>query len=370
MFDRITSLRRYRGYIKHAIAFTCSVTWGGTHISTVFTTTCADAYNCDRQFTVTANESVTHAISCTNTAGLVDAPSLQLNASSDMFQGAAATACNVFSLRRLYTNYEGPLIRIRRSTDNATMNFTTVSNDNVNLDCGAIAAWCSDPCLTYVDTWFDQSPFKYHAGNVTSDFHGGGNHNVSIADQPQLVLSDVSVRGTGKRTPSFHARIHFDGSRRMDAKSPIDKLTGQTLLAVMSANGTGPAVNNSDRLLSWSFVQSVVFPMKGGYLTSDSSTPLPLSISHTPGWHRYAGRWRGGAVNGKTTHKDGVLTSTSDSIDATELHFSYRDTANIGWFRWGGPVFTGDVREIIVFNGALSDGDLGRFDQSESDWLA
>ena len=128
-------------------------------------------------------------------------------------------------------------------------------------------------------------------------------------------------------------------------------------------------MNNSDRLLSWAFVQNVVFPSSGGYVTSDSKTPLPLNISHTPGWHRYGGRWRGSALDGKTTYKDGALTATSDSTNDKTLAFKYRHTVNIGWFRWWSPVFVGDVREVIVFSGALSDGDLGRFDRSESGWL-
>ena len=42
---------------------------------------------------------------------------------------------------------------------------------------------------------------------------------------------------------------------------------------------------------------------------------------------------------------------------------------NLGWFRWWGPIFVGDVREVIIFSGALSDGDLKRFDDSEKKWL-
>jgi hypothetical protein len=42
----------------------------------------------------------------------------------------------------------------------------------------------------------------------------------------------------------------------------------------------------------------------------------------------------------------------------------------MGWFRWWGPIFVGDVREVIVFSGALSDGDLARFDESEKGWLS
>jgi hypothetical protein len=151
------------------------------------------------------------------------------------------------------------------------------------LDTAPIAAWCKAPaCETFVDTWFDQGPNSWNAGKVVGEFHGGccsapnvctpcpchgcSNPNVSTADQPQLVL--LGSGGTGGKAPRAH--IHFNGKRRMDAKSPIDGNTGQTLLAVMqtdSSSSTGPAAgpdgnagDSSDRLLSWAFVQNLVFP--------------------------------------------------------------------------------------------------------------
>eukprot|EP00040_Diaphanoeca_grandis_P022799 m.123178 g.123178 ORF g.123178 m.123178 type:complete len:744 (+) comp28970_c2_seq1:134-2365(+) len=361
----------YRGYITKAIKFVCNAkSVDGSHSMNVFSTTCAVGWNCDAEFNVTVPTSQSYTIACTNDGSLQDAPTLQYNSSTDLFLGAAANAANIFSLRHLYTGYDGPALTLRRATDNMTMNFTFGADGE--LDTLAISKWCADPCLTFVDTWFDQSPNKFHAGKVVSDFHGGGNHNVSVDDQPQLVLvqtgsNDITNIGGGD---GLRAHIHFNGQRRMDAKSPIDGLTGQTLLTVMSTNGTGNQVNNSDRLLSWAFVQNLVFPDGGGYITPDSQDSLPLNISHTPGYHRYAGRWQANLFQGKSTYKDGEQTAIGATIDAAEIHFSYRDVVNIGWFRWWSPVFVGDVRELITFSGALSDGDLKRFDQSESAWLA
>ena len=88
------------------------------------------------------------------------------------------------------------------------------------------------------------------------------------------------------------------------------------------------------------------------------------------GYHRYGGRWIGGVQGGKSTYKDGVLTATGNTTTATAIKFQYRDVVNLGWFRWWGPTFVGDVREVIVFSGALSDGDMQRFDDSEKAWLA
>ena len=108
----------------------------------------------------------------------------------------------------------------------------------------------------------------------------------------------------------------------------------------------------------------------GGYVTPDSKVALPMNISLSTGYHRYGGRWIGGAADGKATYKDGALVAQGNTTDAAAIGFKYRDVVNIGWFRWWSPVFVGDVREVIVFSGALSDGDLKRFDNSEKAWLA
>jgi hypothetical protein len=158
---------------------------------------------------------------------------------------------------RLIAPARSSQVLLRRSIDNRTANFTFGADGD--LDTGAIEKWCAGTCETFVDTWYDQSPNKWHATNITSkDFHGDPNHNQSIADQPQLIIVPIGASFQGKMLAKATAHIHFDGHRRMDAKSPIAGNTGQTLLTIMSTTGT--AVNNSDRLLSWAFVQNVVFP--------------------------------------------------------------------------------------------------------------
>lgn len=270
----------YRGFIKKPITFRCfaRVEDGDSPVE-LQTYTCPVGWNnCETNFTVTAAKSQNHTVYCLNDGGLSDATGLPYTSSSDMFLGAAAPAANVFSLRKIYSTYNGPALTLRRSTDNATLNATFRSNDG-ELDTAEIASWCPTPCLAFVVVWFDQSPNGWHAGmlNPKADFHGDGNRNVSVADQPQLMLSTASD-GT------HAAHIHFDGTRRMDAKSPIDGNTGQTLLAVFQTDPrSGNAGNSSDRLLSWAMVQNLVFPQAGGYVTPDSKLSLNMNISSNPG---------------------------------------------------------------------------------------
>ena len=277
----------YRGHIARPITFTCTADSTDGKMP-VLTHTCPIGWNnCMATFTVNSKNNGAFTVQCSNDAGLQDAPALPYSSSNDLFAGAAAPAANIFSLRKIFASYAGPALMLRRSTDNAMMNATYGSDGELNA--APIAAWCKAPaCETFVDTWFDQGPNSHNAGKVVSDFHGGcctapnvctpcpchgcSNPNVSIADQPQLVL------GTGKA----RAHIHFNGKRRMDATSPIDGNTGQTLLAVMQTDNStaaGPDGNmgdSSDRLLSWAFVQNLVFP-SGERSANHVTKHVPLS---------------------------------------------------------------------------------------------
>ncbi len=58
-----------------------------------------------------------------------------------------------YSMRRLYNDYVNPIIKLRRASDNATMDFYATDTDLV--DVAAITAWAGGSNL-YVDTWYDQ----------------------------------------------------------------------------------------------------------------------------------------------------------------------------------------------------------------------
>jgi hypothetical protein len=102
----------YRGYITKEIDFTCYVkpATGGGGAVLAFSKTCAVGYNCDAQFTVTTPANANYTVYCQNSGGLINAIPLPFMSSNDLFIGAAAAAANVFSLRHLYTSYDGPLV--------------------------------------------------------------------------------------------------------------------------------------------------------------------------------------------------------------------------------------------------------------------
>lgn len=87
------------------------------------------------------------------------------NSTSSSTLGNAITSLpnknRIFAIQQVNaTNYSGSVIKLRRSTDNATADFTTDSATNLNLvtTSGGIAlsTWLGGG-TAYVDTWYDQS---------------------------------------------------------------------------------------------------------------------------------------------------------------------------------------------------------------------
>ena len=92
----------------------------------------------------------------------------------DDYGGAAAA----YSLRRLSSTYTGPLIRVRRASDNAEQDISADIEGNLNT--GALAAFCSGT-NGFVKTWYCQS--------------GNGNDatQTTTADQPKIYDSSTGV---------------------------------------------------------------------------------------------------------------------------------------------------------------------------------
>ncbi len=101
----------------------------------------------------------------------------------DLVPGAAAA----YSLRSLSRSYAGPVVTVRRSSDDAEDSFTAAEVSD-----GTLAAFCGAGD-GFVHQWWDQS--------------GNANHAVAPADanEPQIVDSGVVILEEG--TPT----IQFDG---------------------------------------------------------------------------------------------------------------------------------------------------------------
>jgi len=137
-----------------------------------------------------------------------------------------------FSMRVLESDYEGPIIRLRRSSDNAEMDFGWADNDIVDIE--AINTWRAGSNV-FVVTWYDQSGLGRNAIQNIANF------------QPQFI-SDVT-------RPYF---VGDGANDRLDVNTSIQTLTnagvnGTVFTAVFTTSnnqfsfGTRRPGVNSDR---------------------------------------------------------------------------------------------------------------------------
>jgi hypothetical protein len=105
----------------------------------------------------------------------------------DTYSGSAAA----YSLRALSSSYTGPLVEVRRASDNATQDIYAKYDGSLNVD--ALESFCSGT-NGFVTKWYDQSGNGRDATQTTA------------SDQPQIVSSGSVITENGKPA------VQFDGS--------------------------------------------------------------------------------------------------------------------------------------------------------------
>lgn len=131
-----------------------------------------------------------------------------------------------FSMRQLRTEYLGPLIRLRRASDNSELDFCKGFNDIVDID--SINSWRNGSNV-FVTVWYDQSDSNRNAVQTNQAF------------QPRFIPDS--------------ARPYFLGDGINDR---LDVLTDIKLLTNNGANGTVFSVlySTNRNQISWGSVAS------------------------------------------------------------------------------------------------------------------
>jgi hypothetical protein len=109
----------------------------------------------------------------------------------DIYNGAAVAYS---AARRLSSTYSGPLIRVRRSSDNAEANIGF--DGSGNLDEAALTSFVGAN-NGFVTTWYDQS------GN------GKNMENSTASNQPRIVTSGTVLKDNSKPALSFNGTSQY-----------------------------------------------------------------------------------------------------------------------------------------------------------------
>jgi hypothetical protein len=173
----------------------------------------------------------------------------------DAVPGAAAA----YSLRQLSNSYTGPVVTVRRSSDNAEEDFKASE-----IDDGTLTAFCGAGD-GFVKTWFDQS------GNTGRDASQG-----TAANQPKIVSSGSLVTEGGK------AAIELDGvddyfSSNITGFQSIQNLT----VAIVFSSSLAAAADSQTATL-WGFgdaaTRALLVGPSTGFLSGEY---LTLSLRDT-----------------------------------------------------------------------------------------
>jgi hypothetical protein len=140
-----------------------------------------------------------------------------LDQSSFSYVGAAAA----YSLRLVYSYYDGPAIRVRRASDNAEQD---IGFSNGVLDTSALSTFCSGT-NGFVKTWYDQSLNSNDATQTTT------------ADQPKIYDSV-----TGVLLKNANPDIYFNGTAHLSNSMSIVNQP-ITILCVTSIEAYSAGVN-------------------------------------------------------------------------------------------------------------------------------
>jgi hypothetical protein len=227
----------------------------------------------------------------------------------DAYSGAAAA----YSLRGLSLAYGGPVIRVRRGSDNTEQDFTAIQVTN-----GTLAAFCGAGD-GFVRTWYDQSGSARNATQATT------------TKQPLLVSSGVVTLQGAKPA------LTFDDS--VTKSLEIAGLTGQNRLDAFAVKNSTSAMHitftatDSAGSFSWVAVQG------------NSSTEIRQWVP---------------AVGSPSLHVNGSLISPTTRGDVyTALNgYKIETTLNGGTLAWpafricgysAALAFGGTMQEVIIY---------------------
>ena len=176
----------------------------------------------------------------------------------DSYSGAAAA----YSLRQLSWAYGGPVVRVRRDSDNAEQDFTATEVSD-----GSLAAWVGAGNNGLVRTWYDQS--------------GNGNNAVQTisANQPTIVSSGSVVLEAGKPT------LQFDGNNdKLQADSVSLAQPFQFFLVAKEttdATGTNSFIDATGQRATFGLSASFGTAIYAGSSLSDGSYPSNIRTLYT-----------------------------------------------------------------------------------------
>ncbi|MBV4366309.1 arabinofuranosidase catalytic domain-containing protein [Erwinia phyllosphaerae] len=248
------------------------------------------------------------------------------------------------SLRRLFSSYNGPLINVRRSSDETTADIGFTS-DGV-LDAAALLDFAGEGDA-FITIWYDQSGNGVHATRSVA------------SGQPRIVKSGVLARAGGLPAVYFYDKRAFSlappvsGKTRLEAAVVVRPTASSAKCAVLHINMTsslaqfaiGANYNSSGRmtLIARTSTEDTVSLTSSDSFSTSQLTQLYAVADYAVGNVELSQNGRSVAAGQLTVAAN--ISSPSSSI--------------IGLSTWlSSPItYSGYMSEVIVFSTESGDGD-------------
>jgi len=264
------------------------------------------------------------------------------------------------STRKLRAAYSGNCFTLRRSSDNAEADFGFLANGD--LDTAAITAWLAG-ANAFVKVWFDQSGNAYNFSQATS------------ANQPQLILSNIN----SKPGPRFNGT-----SQHLKTATLVSSALAGTAFAVVRM--TSALKDNESVLSSYDEASATRFVN----LKALTATVAPV-IQYAQNNNGTVDDLRGDTSLSAATpyvmtwQSSGTLISMR--VNATGQTIAVQTGGNNGdWYgdtsardnfivgarqssAGVGLYMKGDIPEVLLWDTALSAGNVTTIEESEADYF-
>jgi hypothetical protein len=256
-----------------------------------------------------------------------------------------------YSTRRLRSAYAGPLLQVRRSTDNATQDIgTTVAG---GLDVTALTNFCG-AASCFVTTWYDQSGNARHASQATASL------------QPRLV--NAGTLETENSLPS----LYFSGAASATLKTANVALgfSSNTLAAVCRNIGTGATTGGI--IASGSGGWGIFYFSTMGYTLDGSGAGSSNSANTGPtsNFVQVSAMYASASTTNTSIYLNGALIENYTGTGVSVINSS--SPIELGGRTVGGQttrVFTGRISEAILFSGAITTTDRQTLEQNQGAWF-
>ena len=256
-----------------------------------------------------------------------------------------------YSTRRLRSAYAGPLLRVRRSTDNATQDIgTTIAG---GLDVTALTSFCgSASCL--VTTWYDQSGNGRNASQATASL------------QPRLVNAGTLEAENGLPAPYFSGAI----SVSLKTANVTLGFSSNTVMAVCRNIGTGATTGGI--IASGSGGWGVYYYSIVGYTLDGSGAGSTNSANTSPtsNFVQLSGTYASASTANSSIYVNGALIENYTGTGVFVGNAS--NPIELGGRTVGGlttRVFTGHISEAIMFSGAITTTNRQALEQNQGAWF-